>query len=68
MIDMLAMQPRLMITNLKNAKFLLRQRAFRAAYDFMIIRTKNGEVEENIAKFWTHIQLDLTLNKKERKH
>ena len=68
MIDMLAMQPRLMITNLKNARFLLRQRAFRAAYDFMIIRTKNGEVEENIAKFWTHIQLDLTLNKKERKH
>ena len=68
MIDMLAMQPRMMKINRKNAKFLLKQRAFRAAYDFMIIRTKNGEVEENIAKFWTNIQLDLTMNTKERKH
>ena len=68
MIDMLAMQPRMMKINCKNAKFLLRKRVFRAAYDFMIIRTKNGEVEENIAKFWTNIQLDLTMNTKERKH
>jgi poly(A) polymerase len=62
------MQPRMMKINRKNAKFLLTQRAFRAAYDFMIIRAKNGEVEENIAKFWTNIQLDLTVNTKEKKH
>ena len=56
MIDMLSMQPRLEIATKKNAKYLISQRAFRAAYDFMLIRTKVNEFDEEIASFWISTQ------------
>ena len=56
MIDMLSMQPRLEIATKKNAKFLISQRAFRAAYDFMLIRTKANEFDKEIASFWISTQ------------
>ncbi len=56
MIDMLSMQPRLEIATKKNAKFLISQRAFRAAYDFMLIRTRVNEFDKEIASFWISTQ------------
>ena len=56
MIDMLSMQPKLEVTTKKNAKYLISQRAFRAAYDFMLIRTKVNEFDEKIASFWISTQ------------
>ena len=56
MIDMLSMQPKLEVTTKKNAKYLISQRAFRAAYDFMLIRTKVNEFDEKIASFWVSTQ------------
>ena len=56
MIDMLSMQPRLEIATKKNAKYLISQRAFRAAYDFMLIRTKVNEFDKEIASFWISTQ------------
>ena len=56
MIDMLSMQPRLEIATKKNAKYLISQRAFRAAYDFMLIRTKANEFDKEIASFWISTQ------------
>ena len=56
MIDMLSMQPRLEIATKKNAEYLISQRAFRAAYDFMLIRTKVNEFDEEIASFWISTQ------------
>jgi len=58
MIDMLSMQPRLEIATKKNAKYLISQRAFRAAYDFMLIRTKVNEFDEEIASFWISTQAE----------
>ncbi len=56
MIDMLSMQPRLEIATKKNAEYLISQRAFRAAYDFMLIRTKANEFDKEIASFWISTQ------------
>ena len=56
MIDMLSMQPRLEIATKKNAEYLISQRAFRAAYDFMLIRTKVNEFDKEIASFWISTQ------------
>ena len=35
---------------------LLENRRFRAAYDFMLLRQVNGEVDESLARWWTEIQ------------
>ena len=56
MIDMLSMQPRLEIATKKNAEYLISQRAFRAAYDFMLLRTKANEFDKEIASFWISTQ------------
>ena len=35
---------------------LLGHRRFRAAYDLMLLRASSGEVDQDLADFWTDIQ------------
>jgi poly(A) polymerase len=56
MREMLAMQPRFDARRGKRAFNLLEHRRFRAAYDFMMLRAACGEVDEEIATFWTDVQ------------
>ena len=56
MREMLAMQPRFEVRRGKRALRLLEHKRFRAAYDFMMLRSMAGEVEEDIARFWTDVQ------------
>jgi poly(A) polymerase len=56
MREMLALQPRFMSTHGKRAMHLLEHRRFRAAYDFLILRAEVGEVDAELAKFWTNVQ------------
>jgi poly(A) polymerase len=34
----------------------LEHRRFRAAYDFMLLRSRIGEVDPEVAAFWTEVQ------------
>jgi poly(A) polymerase len=36
---------------------LLDHKRFRAAYDFMLLRSEAGEVPDEVARFWTDVQL-----------
>ncbi|MEQ8205309.1 MAG: polynucleotide adenylyltransferase PcnB, partial [Woeseia sp.] len=56
MREMLSLQPRYEITNGKRAMRLLEHRRFRAAYDFFVLRAEVGEVDQELADFWTEIQ------------
>lgn len=56
MREMLSLQPRFKITRGKRAMNFLNHRRFRAAYDFMILLSKVGQVNKSLAKFWTDIQ------------
>ena len=56
MREMLALQPRFMQTRGKRASKLLDHRAFRAAYDFMLLRAKVGQFDDDKAQFWTRVQ------------
>ena len=56
MREMLALQPRFMSTHGKRAMNLLEHRHFRAAYDFLVLRAEVGEVDADLAKFWTSVQ------------
>lgn len=56
MREMLAMQPRFEVTRGKRGLKLLEHRRFRAAYDFMMLRAECGEVEDEMAHFWTDVQ------------
>jgi poly(A) polymerase len=56
MREMLALQPRFTTTKGRRALTLLEHKRFRAAYDFMLLRAELGEVDAEIAKFWTDIQ------------
>lgn len=56
MREMLALQPRFLITKGKRALSLLEHKRFRAAYDFMLLRAEVGEVDTDLARFWTDIQ------------
>ena len=47
----------------KQAHVLVRQKRFRAAYDFMLLRAESGELLQEVADWWTHYQ---TLNDEER--
>jgi poly(A) polymerase len=35
---------------------LLDHRRFRAAYDFMVLRAETGQIEPDVASFWTDAQ------------
>ncbi len=56
MREMLALQPRFAFVRGKRAMNLLEHRRFRAAYDFMMLRSHVGEVDSELAKFWTDVQ------------
>ncbi len=56
MREMLALQPRFLITHGRRAMNLLEHRRFRAAYDFMMLLSEVGLVDADIAKFWTDVQ------------
>ena len=56
MREMLAMQPRFLVMRGKRGLKLLEHRRFRAAYDFMMLRVRLGELEDDIGRFWTDVQ------------
>ena len=56
MREMLALQPRFDQMRGKRAMKLLGHRRFRAAYDFMLLRSEVGQVDEQVARFWTDVQ------------
>lgn len=56
MREMLALQPRFSVMKGKRALKLLEHRRFRAAYDFMMLRVKIGELEDEFGRFWTEVQ------------
>jgi len=56
MREMLALQPRFLQTRGKRAMQLLEHRRFRAAYDFMLLRSEVGQFDSEVARFWTRVQ------------
>lgn len=60
MREMLALQPRFLHMRGRRAIKLLEHRRFRAAYDFMLLRAETGQVDEEIARFWTEAQTQST--------
>jgi poly(A) polymerase len=66
MRDMIAVQPRFLVTQGRRAMNLLEPRRFRAAYDFMVLMAEVGIVDPAIAKFWTEVQTLPTEQRSER--
>ena len=60
MREMLALQPRFDVQKGKRAYNLLEHRRFRAAYDFMMLRAEVGEIDIEVAHFWTNVQKQST--------
>jgi poly(A) polymerase len=56
MREMLALQPRFEMRHGKRGKNFLEHKRFRAAYDFMMLLSEAGQVDKDIAKFWTKVQ------------
>ena len=56
MREMLSLQPRFAVTRGKRAMNLLEHRRFRAAYDFMVLLGDVGQIDAEVAKFWTEVQ------------
>lgn len=56
MRDMFALQPRFAARSGRRGLKFLEHRRFRAAYDFMMLRSEVGEVDEATASFWTDVQ------------
>ncbi|TDJ43855.1 MAG: polynucleotide adenylyltransferase PcnB [Gammaproteobacteria bacterium] len=56
MREMLQLQPRFLQMRGKRAMSLLSHRRFRAAFDLMLLRAEVGELDGEIATFWTGIQ------------
>ena len=56
MREMLALQPRFQNQRGKRALKFLEHRRFRAAYDFMMLLSEVGQVDQQIADFWTKVQ------------
>jgi len=56
MREMLALQPRFAVQRGKRGMNLLDHRRFRAAYDFMMLLSEVGQVDKEIAEFWTRVQ------------
>ena len=55
--DVWDLQPRLPKRTAKNVVALLEHRRFRAAYDFLMLRVACGEVDEELGRWWTEVQL-----------
>ena len=56
MKEILAMQRRFLTRKGVRAQRLLEHKRFRAAYDFLLLRAETGEIEPEIADWWTEIQ------------
>jgi poly(A) polymerase len=56
MREMLALQPKFLVMKGKRALKLLEHRRFRAAYDFMLMRVRSGELGDEVGRFWTDVQ------------
>jgi len=56
MREMLSLQPRFEVRRGKRGMKLLDHRRFRAAYDFMMLLNEVGQVDKEIADFWTRVQ------------
>ena len=57
MKELLAMQWRFNDRHGSRAARFLEHKRFRAAYDFLMLRARCGEVEREVADWWTEIQL-----------
>ncbi len=56
MREMLALQPRFAQRRGRRGMKLLEHRRFRAAYDFMLLRSEVGQFDADAAQFWTDVQ------------
>jgi poly(A) polymerase len=56
MREIWTLQPRLERRQGKRAMVLIGHPRFRAAYDFLLLRAEAGEVDQEIADWWTHFQ------------
>tara|TARA_Y100000588_G_scaffold197218_1_gene211211 strand:+ start:1534 stop:2925 length:1392 start_codon:yes stop_codon:yes gene_type:complete len=55
-IEIWDMQSRLETRRPRMIEKLLEHRRFRAAYDFLLLRSQSGEVDPDLARWWTDIQ------------
>jgi poly(A) polymerase len=56
MREMLVLQPRFAATKGRRGLKFLEHRRFRAAYDLMVLRAEVGDVNPEIAEFWSEVQ------------
>jgi poly(A) polymerase len=56
MREIWSMQPRFERRSGQQPFRLLEHKRFRAAYDFLLLRVQNGEVEAEVGEWWTRIQ------------
>jgi poly(A) polymerase len=56
MKEVLAMQRRFLTRQGIRAARLLEHKRFRAAYDFLLLRAECGEIDPEIADWWTQVQ------------
>jgi poly(A) polymerase len=56
MKEMLVVQRRFLTRKGVRAERFLEHRCFRAAYDFLVLRSRCGEVDPEIAEWWTQVQ------------
>jgi poly(A) polymerase len=56
MRDVIALQPRFERRSGRRALRFLEHPRFRAAYDFMLLRAASGEIDPEIAAWWTRLQ------------
>jgi poly(A) polymerase len=56
MKEMLVLQRRFAVRKGIRAARLLEHKRFRAAYDFLVLRARCGEVEQELADWWTEVQ------------
>ncbi len=54
--DIWALQPRFEQRAGKRPYALLEQPRFRAGYDFLLLRAESGEIDAEMAEWWTHFQ------------
>jgi poly(A) polymerase len=57
MREVLQLQPRFLKRRGRRSLNLLNHPRFRAAYDLLTLRASSGEVERDVAEFWTGVQL-----------
>ena len=56
------MQPRFNNTRGRRAQSLMRERRFRAAYDFLLLRSEEDESLKPLCAHWTEAQVGVKLN------